>query len=190
MKNVTDSFISLISSAEGFGLNTNILETNIINLSVVLGVLTYFGKGVLSNLLDNRKDQILSTIENSEELCKMAANKLERARARFREIEMRVREIQVNGYSQIQKEKEYLLTIASVNLKQLENLKNETIRFEQQSVIEQVQLQLFRQAVQRALRTLNIRLNSKLHLRTIEDNMNLFLATKIDLLLAMNNITD
>jgi F-type H+-transporting ATPase subunit b len=53
MKNVTDSFISLIflSSAEGFRLNTNILETNILNLSVVLGVLTYFGKGVCASCI-------------------------------------------------------------------------------------------------------------------------------------------
>nr|QYB22486.1 ATP synthase CF0 subunit I [Sequoiadendron giganteum]BBN66894.1 ATP synthase CF0 B chain [Sequoiadendron giganteum] len=184
MKNVTDSFISLIylSSAEGFGLNTNILETNIINLSVVLGVLIYFGKGVLSNLLDNRKQKILSTIQNSEELCKGAANQLEQARVRLREIEMRAREIRVNGYSQIQQEKDYLINVASVNLKQLENSKNETIHFEQERVIEQVQQQISRQAVQRALRTLNSRLNNELHLRTIEHN--------IDLLLAMKNITD
>nr|YP_009379821.1 ATP synthase CF0 B chain [Taxodium distichum]YP_009714169.1 ATP synthase CF0 B subunit [Taxodium mucronatum]QGJ04586.1 ATP synthase CF0 B subunit [Taxodium distichum var. imbricarium]QQV68922.1 ATP synthase CF0 B subunit [Taxodium sp. 'Zhongshanshan']QGJ04503.1 ATP synthase CF0 B subunit [Taxodium mucronatum]QGJ04669.1 ATP synthase CF0 B subunit [Taxodium distichum]QQV69005.1 ATP synthase CF0 B subunit [Taxodium sp. 'Zhongshanshan'] len=181
MKNVTDSFISL-SSAEGFGLNTNILETNIINLSVVLGVLIYFGKGVLSNLLDNRKEKILSTIQNSDELCKGAANQLEQARVRLREVEMRAREIRVNGYSQIEQEKEDLIDIACINLKQLENSKNETIHLEQERVIEQVQKQLSYQAVQRALRTLNSRLNSELHLRTIEHN--------IDLLLAMKNITD
>ena len=124
----------------------------------------------------------MSTIQNSEELCKGAANQLEQARARLREIEMRAREIRVNGYSQIQQEKEELINLASVNLKQLENLKNETVHFEQQRVIEQVQQQISRQAVQRALRTLNSRLNNELHLRTIEHN--------IDLLLAMKNITD
>lgn len=53
MKNVTDSFISLVywPSVGGFGLNTNILETNIINLSVVLGVLIYFGKGVCASCI-------------------------------------------------------------------------------------------------------------------------------------------
>nr|YP_009652680.1 ATP synthase CF0 subunit I [Juniperus recurva]YP_010426999.1 ATP synthase CF0 subunit I [Juniperus pingii]QCF45966.1 ATP synthase CF0 subunit I [Juniperus recurva]USN89801.1 ATP synthase CF0 subunit I [Juniperus pingii] len=184
MKNVTDSFISLIflSSAEGFRLNTNILETNIINLSVVLGVLTYFGKGVLSNLLDNRKQKIVSTIQSSEELCKGAANQLEQARARLREVEMRAREIRENGYSEIEQEKEKLINVASVNLKQLENSKNETVHLEQQRVIEKVRQQISRQALQRALGTLNNRLNSELHLRTIEHN--------IDLLLAMKNITD
>lgn len=100
----------------------------------------------------------MSTIQNCEELCKGAANQLEQARVRLREIEMRAREIRVNGYSQIQQEKEYLIDVASVNLKQLENLKNETVHFEQQRVIEQVRQQISRQAVQRALRTLNSRL--------------------------------
>jgi len=35
--------------ANGFGLNTNILETNLVNLAVVIGVLVYFGKGVCAN---------------------------------------------------------------------------------------------------------------------------------------------
>jgi F-type H+-transporting ATPase subunit b len=44
MKNVTDSFVSLghWPSAGSFGFNTDILATNLINLSVVLGVLTFF----------------------------------------------------------------------------------------------------------------------------------------------------
>ncbi|XP_059063567.1 ATP synthase subunit b, chloroplastic [Cryptomeria japonica] len=186
MKNVIDSFISL-SSAEGFGLNTNILETNIINLSVVLGVLIYFGKGVcasciLSNLLDNHKQKISSTIQSSEELCKGVANQLEQARARLQEVERRVREIWVNGYSQIQQEKNDLINVASINLKQLENLKNETIHLEQERAIELVQKQISHQAVQRALGMLNSRLNSELHLCMIKHN--------IELLLAMKNITD
>ncbi|KAJ6793851.1 ATP synthase CF0 B subunit [Iris pallida] len=49
MKNVTDSFLFLghWPSAGSFGFNTDILATNTINLSVVLGVLIFFfGKGV------------------------------------------------------------------------------------------------------------------------------------------------
>lgn len=48
MKNVTDSFVYLghWPSAGSFGFNTDILATNPINLSVVFGVLIFFGKGV------------------------------------------------------------------------------------------------------------------------------------------------
>ena len=48
MKNLTDSFVYVghWPSAGSFGFNTDILATNPINLSVVFGVLIFFGKGV------------------------------------------------------------------------------------------------------------------------------------------------
>nr|ATU07246.1 AtpH [Monotropastrum sciaphilum] len=53
MKNVTDSFLSLGQwpSAGSFGFNTDIFATNLINLSVVFGVLIFFGKGVCASCL-------------------------------------------------------------------------------------------------------------------------------------------
>lgn len=53
MRNGTYFYFSLgyWPSAGGFGLNTNILGTNLINLSVVLGVLIYFGKGVCASCI-------------------------------------------------------------------------------------------------------------------------------------------
>nr|APP87516.1 AtpF [Nothotsuga longibracteata] len=175
MKNVIDPliYLSYWPSAGGFGSNTNILETNIINPSVVLSVLIYFGKGVLSNLLDNRKQKILDTIQNSEELCKGAIDQLEKARVRLREVKMIADEIRVNGDSQIEREKEDLLKVASENLEQLEDPKNETVYSEQQRVIDQIRQQVSRQALRRAIVTLNSRLNTKLHLRTIDHNIGL-----------------
>nr|YP_009752398.1 CF0 subunit I [Trichosanthes tricuspidata]YP_009753606.1 CF0 subunit I [Trichosanthes wallichiana]YP_009753775.1 CF0 subunit I [Trichosanthes pilosa]YP_010720187.1 AtpF [Trichosanthes tridentata]YP_010720271.1 AtpF [Trichosanthes subrosea]YP_010720355.1 AtpF [Trichosanthes pedata]YP_010720692.1 ATP synthase CF0 subunit I [Trichosanthes tetragonosperma]YP_010720777.1 AtpF [Trichosanthes pubera subsp. rubriflos]YP_010720917.1 AtpF [Trichosanthes dafangensis]YP_010884549.1 ATP synthase CF0 len=176
MKNVTDSFISLgyWPSAESFGFNTDILATNPINLSVVLGVLIFFGKGVLSDLLDNRKQRILKTIQNSEDLRGGAIEQLEKARARLRKVEMEADQFRVNGYSEIEREKLNLINSTSKSLEQLENYKNETIRFEQQRAINQVRQQVFQQALQGALGTLNSCLDNELHLRTISANIGMF----------------
>nr|YP_010166881.1 ATP synthase CF0 B subunit subunit I [Tulbaghia violacea]QRW36115.1 ATP synthase CF0 B subunit subunit I [Tulbaghia violacea] len=173
MKNVTDSFVSLghWPSAGSFGFNTDILATNPINLSVVLGVLIFFGKGVLNDLLDNRKQRILSTIQNSEELRRGAIEQLERARARLRKVEMEADEYRMNGYSEIEREKVNLINATSDSLEQLENYKNETLHFEQQRAINQVRQQVFQQALQGALGTLNSCLNSELHFRTISANI-------------------
>nr|YP_009185329.1 ATP synthase CF0 subunit I [Tilia amurensis]YP_010156947.1 AtpF [Tilia mongolica]ALO63648.1 ATP synthase CF0 subunit I [Tilia amurensis]QRG00745.1 AtpF [Tilia mongolica] len=176
MKNVTDSFVSLghWPSAGSFGFNTDILATNPINLSVVLGVLIFFGKGVLSDLLDNRKERILNTIRNSEELRGGAIEQLEKARARLRKVEMEADQFRVNGYSEIEQEKLNLINSTSNILEQLENYKNETIHFEQQRTINQVRQRVFQQALQGALGTLNSSLNNELHLRTISSNIGLF----------------
>nr|YP_010545441.1 ATP synthase CF0 subunit I [Eremophila spongiocarpa]UOI17486.1 ATP systhase CF0 B subunit [Eremophila spongiocarpa]UYG23857.1 ATP synthase CF0 subunit I [Eremophila spongiocarpa] len=184
MKNVTDSFVSLghWPSAGSFGLNTDILATNPINLSVVIGVLIFFGKGVLSDLLDNRKQRILNTIRNSEELRGGAIEQLEKARARLRKVEMEADQFRVNGYSEIEREKLNLINSTYNTLEQLENYKNETIQFEQQRAINQVRQRVFQQALQGALGTLNSCLNNELHLRTISAN--------IGMLGAMKEITD
>nr|YP_010899469.1 ATP synthase CF0 subunit I [Pedicularis striata]WHN64394.1 ATP synthase CF0 subunit I [Pedicularis striata] len=184
MKNVTDSFVSLghWSSAGSFGFNTDILATNPINLSVVIGVLIFFGKGVLSDLLDNRKQSILNTIRNSEELRGGAIEQLEKAKARLRKVEVEADQFRVNGYSEIEREKLNLVNSTYKTLEQLENYKNETIQFEQQRAINQVRQRIFQQALQGALGTLNSCLTAELHLRTISVN--------IGMLGAMKEITD
>nr|QXE43422.1 CF0 subunit I [Ficus microcarpa] len=168
MKNVTDPFLSLghWPSAGSFGFNTDILATNPINLSVVLGV--------LSDLLDNRKQRILKTIQNSEELRGGALEQLENARARLRKVEKEADQFRVNGYSEIEREKLNLINSTSKTLEQLENYKNETIHFEQQRAINEVRQRVFQQALQGALGTLNSCLNNELHLRTINTNIGMF----------------
>ncbi|YP_001381722.1 ATP synthase CF0 B subunit (chloroplast) [Medicago truncatula] len=188
MKNITDSFLCFIywPSAGSFGFDTDILATNLINLSVVLGVLIFFGKGVcasclfqrLSDLLDNRKQRILRTIRNSEELREAAVEQLEKARARLRKVETEADRFRVNGYSEIEREKLNLINSIYTTLEQFENYKNETIHFEQQRAINQVQQTVLQQALQGALGTLNSCLNNELHLRTIGANIDMFGAMK------------
>nr|YP_009566382.1 ATP synthase CF0 subunit I [Neottia cordata]QBB09971.1 ATP synthase CF0 subunit I [Neottia cordata] len=173
MKNKTDSFVSVghWPSAGSFKFNTDILATNPINLSIVLGVLIFFGKGVLNDLLDKRKQRILNTIKNSEELRKGAIEQLERARAQLRKVEIEADEYRTNGYSEIEREKVNLINATCGSLERLENYKNETLLFEQQRATNQVRQQVFKQALQRALGTLNSCLNSELHFRTISANI-------------------
>nr|YP_010178238.1 AtpF [Impatiens monticola]YP_010179016.1 ATP synthase CF0 B subunit [Impatiens mengtszeana]YP_010242375.1 AtpF [Impatiens chlorosepala]QTJ25507.1 AtpF [Impatiens chlorosepala]QUV73922.1 AtpF [Impatiens monticola]QUV74011.1 AtpF [Impatiens monticola]QUV75233.1 ATP synthase CF0 B subunit [Impatiens mengtszeana]WCD59889.1 AtpF [Impatiens chlorosepala] len=190
MKNITDSFLSLghWSSSGSFGFNTDILATNPINLSVVLGVLIFFGKGVcasclnewkdnllsLSDLLDNRKQRILNTIRNSEELREGTIEQLEKARAHLSKVEMEAEQFRVNGYSEIEREKLNLINSTYKTFKQLENYKNETIHFEQQRAIHKVRQRIFQQALEAALGALNSCLNNELHLRTISANIGMF----------------
>jgi len=54
------------SEAAGLGLNFDILETNLINLLVVIGVLVYFVGGVLKKILAERSAAIESEIQAAE----------------------------------------------------------------------------------------------------------------------------
>jgi hypothetical protein len=42
------NIFTIISEIDSFGINTNIFETNILNLAVVIGVLIYYGRTAFS----------------------------------------------------------------------------------------------------------------------------------------------
>ena len=56
--------------------NTNVLDTNIINLSFVIGVLFYFGGDVLNSLLEDRLSTIIKSLDEVKAL-KLNLEKIE-----------------------------------------------------------------------------------------------------------------
>ena len=56
----------------GFGLNLDILDTNLINLTLLVGILVYYGKPLLTNILSERRSKIAEQIQAIEEKQKQA----------------------------------------------------------------------------------------------------------------------
>nr|UTS56969.1 ATP synthase CF0 subunit I [Schizaea tenella] len=162
-----------VLAAVSFGLNGNILDTNLINLIVVLGVLIHFGKGVSINLLENRKRTIPDTIRNAEERYEEAIDKLEKAKIRLKEAGLKANEIRANGLLQMEREKQDLVNAADEDLKTFENDKNSTIRFEKRRAIQQVRRRISRLASERSLESLTSRSDNELHLRMIDYHIGL-----------------
>ena len=71
---------SLIFATEGFGLNLNIFETNILNLAVVVFGLYKFLPGFLGKILEKRRTSILSDLKESEERLAQAQDSLSKAK--------------------------------------------------------------------------------------------------------------
>lgn len=55
-------------------INTNIFETNIINLSILIGLLVYLYKTSFTVTLENRQQEIIQTIENAQQDVKKASD--------------------------------------------------------------------------------------------------------------------
>ena len=71
---------SLLFASQGFGLNLNILETNIINLAVVVFGLYKFLPGFLGKILERRRTTILSDLKEAEERLAQAKDSLSQAK--------------------------------------------------------------------------------------------------------------
>ena len=68
-------------AAEGFALNFNPLQTNLINLAIVIGVLVWFLRGFLGGILERRRSVILQDLQDAETRLKQATADLATAQS-------------------------------------------------------------------------------------------------------------
>jgi F-type H+-transporting ATPase subunit b len=69
------SFLLTNEEAEAFvQFNSNILETNLVNILILIGILLYGNKVSFSVSLENRQKEIIQTIENAQKDVASASN--------------------------------------------------------------------------------------------------------------------
>ena len=92
MEKWISSFI-LSSEAEGFGINTDILETNLINIIILIVLLVYVLGNFLKENLNSRQEQIISSIQDGEKRLNEANERLAEAKAQWAQAQIIIEEI-------------------------------------------------------------------------------------------------
>jgi len=145
----------MVSLAEGFGFNTNLLETNILNLAVVLPLVFSLGKDTLTSILDNRREKILSSLRSADDRFKQAQLELDAAKSELALAAEKVKEIQSEG----QKTMEALRLEETKRYEELhqrfDELKEETIRLEEEKVVKTFRQQLISVAIYMLVKTVD-----------------------------------
>ena len=87
---------SLIFASQGFGLNLNIFETNLINLAVVVFGLYKFLPGFLGKILERRRTTIISDLKEAEERLAQAQDSLLQAKDELASAKQKAEKIRNN----------------------------------------------------------------------------------------------
>lgn len=94
MENFDKIFI-LLSKHDSTSLNTNILETGLINIIALLGILVYTGKDFLGSILEERKTLIVSGVQDAEDRLNEAQKRLNEAKKQLSQSSFVIAEIKV-----------------------------------------------------------------------------------------------
>ena len=87
---------TFLFAAQGFGLNLNLFETNIINLAVVIFGLYKFLPGFLGSMLEKRRNVILSDLQDAEQRLEEAKNSLAEAKKELSAAEQKAIQIRTD----------------------------------------------------------------------------------------------
>jgi F-type H+-transporting ATPase subunit b len=92
MENFNQIF-TLLAEEEGFGLNLDILETGLLNILALVGILVYTGRDFLGSLLEERKTAIVKSVQDAEDRLNEAQKRLREAEKQLGQVNIVVSEI-------------------------------------------------------------------------------------------------
>jgi len=87
-----DQIFTLIAN-EGISLNTDILETGLINILALLGILIYTGRDFLGSLLEERRTTIVQGVQDAEDRLSEAKKRLAEAQKQLNQATIVISEI-------------------------------------------------------------------------------------------------
>jgi F-type H+-transporting ATPase subunit b len=151
-----DPFFILMSETHGeFGLNTNILETNIINLAAVVAIVISFVGKNLTTLLEDRKKTILNNLQEANQRALEAQEKLSTARQQLELAKKKAEEIRSEGVLRAEQELNNCISQHELRVSRLNEFKEETLQFYQQKAFKQASVYVISRIMTRVRERLN-----------------------------------
>lgn len=126
----------------GFGLNFDILETNLINLALLIGILFYFGRKVLTNTLSERRSNIETTIVEAETKAKEAAIALSEVQQKLTKAQAEAQTILQTAEKNAKVSREEILAKATQDVQRLKETAAKDLNTERDKAITQLRQQV------------------------------------------------
>lgn len=133
--------------SSGFGLNSDILETNVINIAIILGLLVYAGRGFLGKILSQRLETIESAITEAEKRKQLAIEQLSDQQEKLAQAQAECDRLQSVAEVDAKAAREAILATVSGDIERLRASAAQEIATEQERVI----IQLRQQVAEKAL---------------------------------------
>ncbi len=126
------------STEEGFGLNTDILDTNLINLGIIIVVLLYFGRGFVGKILTERRAVIEQAIKEAEQGQKEAAAALAEQQQNLTQAQAEAEKILATAQIRAEEVKQRIQAQAEQDVERMKATANQEMDSERDKAIAQL----------------------------------------------------
>nr|YP_010337784.1 ATP synthase CFO B subunit subunit I [Sahlingia subintegra]UNJ17369.1 ATP synthase CFO B subunit subunit I [Sahlingia subintegra] len=175
--NITDNLVQAFllvsehSSETGFGINTDIFETNVINIGILLGIVIYAGKPFLTSALRARQDKVLASIQEAEEKLQQSTTRLLEAQKQLEQTQMVIDNIKTEAETTASKVKQSILEQGEIEIERLAASGKASIVTAENQIRRQIQQQIATLALKRVLLQLKGEMTPDLQVKIIDTNI-------------------
>ena len=134
----------------GWGLNFNILDTNIINLAIIIGALFFFGRKVVGKILSDRRERIETAISSAERRQKEAAAALSQQQQKLDQAQAEAKRIRNSAEESASKARENIMAAAAKDIERMKETASQDLNAERERAIAQLRQRVVAMALQKA----------------------------------------
>lgn len=152
----------------GFGFHLDILESNIINLAILLVVLIYYGSKVVGNILSERRAKIAEKIEEAEAKQKEAAATLAEEQEKLAKAKTTAEKIVSDANENAEKAKAAILAQGEKEVERIKATAQADLNSEQERAIAELKQRVAALALERVESQLGEILNDEAQQKLID----------------------
>lgn len=160
---------SIVSS--GFSLNSNFLEANVFNITLLLIGLIYVLKNFLGSVLNDRQSKVLFAIHESEERLEQANVRLAEAEKQLTQTQIIINQIINEAEETAKKVRESILDQGKYDIEKLTQSSKTSVKFAENQVKLQIQQQITTLAIQKVTAQLKKEMNPIMQNKIIDQNI-------------------
>lgn len=165
-----NSFSGQISDL-AIGLNPDIFETNVINITILLGGIIYLGSNALSAALSERQQKIVGAIQEAEERLQQAVDRLAESEKQLAQAQIVIDSIKTDAEKTAQQVKNAILNDGKEEIERLTTAAKSQIVSIEAKVRKQISDYVVTLALKRVTVQLEGKLTSNLQQQIIDRNI-------------------
>jgi F-type H+-transporting ATPase subunit b len=169
--NQTLNSFSIQISDLSVGLNPDIFETNVINITILLGGIIYLGSNALSSALAERQQKILGSIQEAEERLQQSVARLAESEKQLAQAQIVIDSINIDAEKTAQQVKSAILNEGKAEIQRLTLAAKSQITTIESKVRKQISDYVVALALKRVTVQLEGKLTSTMQQQIIDRNI-------------------
>jgi F-type H+-transporting ATPase subunit b len=165
-----NSFSAQISDLS-IGLNPDIFETNVINITILLGGIIYLGSNALSASLSDRQQKILGAIQEAEERLQQSIVRLSESEKQLEQAQIVIESIKTDAEKTALQVKGAILSEGKAEIERLTSSAKSQITTIEAKIRKQISDYVVALALKRVTLQLEGKLNANLQQQIIDRNI-------------------
>ena len=168
---LTQALGLLASETKGFSFHFDILEANLINLAIIIGVLVYFGKGFLGDKLKSRREEIEAEIKDVEARQKKAASALAEQQQKLQMAKKEAERIRAEAKTNAESAREAVMAQSAKDIERLKAAAEQDLSSQQERVMQELRQRVAAMALDKAKSQLPDALNEDMQTRLVDQSI-------------------